>query len=174
MSNKRLAELLVGQFEKNPRWALLLAPVGVWIAYSGISDALANLSLKNKPTQFIQVDRVFQGPNHRGFTVDFVAGKTTDGEAIFYVSKKRARQINVGERMGIVETGDPNFPYKIRSDLDEQLSDIHFSIGSLPFNAMAILGSVLALGGIGWALFGKPKIAAPTDEKKEELSTAGS
>jgi hypothetical protein len=125
--------------------------------YWGISDANFYESLRGKPTQEMKVTDIRSVPNSRGFSVPHVLGETSKGEISFPISAKAARRIEPGQSLPIVETEKASEPYMTRESLDQQLSEIIFSTAGLSFNFIAILGSVLALGALGWGLFGKSK-----------------
>src|SRR4051812_11453951 len=101
---KNLSTYIVNQCQRNPRFAFLVVPLGVWLAYWGLTDAKFYQSLSEKPTQQMKVDRVYSAPNSRGFSVPYVAGETPQGEVSFTISDKAARRIQVGEELMFVET----------------------------------------------------------------------
>jgi len=154
---KNLSNYIVEQCKRNPRLAFLLVPVGAFLVYFGVTGARFYQSLSSKPTQQMTVDRVFDAPNSRGFSVPHVAGQTAQGELSFPISPKEARRIQVGQLLMFVEANSSTEPYVTRETLDSQLSGIQFSVVGLPINHIALLGCALSLGAIGWGLFAKPK-----------------
>jgi hypothetical protein len=158
---KNLSGSLVDAAEQNPRRAFLAIPLGAALIWWGTADAKYFQSMREKPTHQLRVTSVHDAPNHRGFNAPHVFGETPAGEVSFMVSPKESRRIEPGQEFEIIETGDSTRPYVTRETLDSQLSSIYFNVGPFPFNHIAILGSVIALGGLGWGLFGKGK-AAPT------------
>jgi hypothetical protein len=165
---KGIAESIVKACEKNPRLAFFLIPFGVLIAYWGISDAKYYQSLSDRPTQVMTVVAVESKPNHRGFSAPHVTGTTAEGEVSVPVSAKTARQVQIGEELGFVETNDSTRPYVLRSILDSQLSQIYFKIAGLPFNFVALLGAAIAIFACAWGAFAKPKGVTPDATGKPE------
>jgi hypothetical protein len=158
---KTLSEKIVNACEQNPRLAFLVIPLGAALIWWGIADAKYFQSMRDKPTNKMQVTSVHNAPNSRGFSAPHVFGETPNGEVSFMVSAKEARRIEPGQDLEFVETGDSNRPFLTRETLDGQLSGIYFSVAGLPFNHIAILGGAIALGALGWGLFGKAKVADP-------------
>ena len=154
---KNLSTYIVNQCQRNPRLAFLLIPLGAGLVYWGVTDAKFYQSLSSKPTRQMKVDRVYDAPHSRGFSAPHVAGQTPQGEVIFPISARAAREIQVGEDLAFVEANDSTTPYVTRKTLDGQLSGIRFSVAGSPINDIALLGSAICLGAIGWGLFGKPK-----------------
>lgn len=169
--SKNVSESTVSMCEQNPRMAFLVIPLGLVLVFWGIKDAKYYQTLRDKPTRQMKVVDVHDATNSRGFSIPHVFGETADGEVSFPVSSKASRRIQPGEQMQIVETTDPGNPYMTRDSLDSQLSSIYFSVGGQPINHIAILGIVLALGALGWGLFGKPKLAETPS--KETASSTG-
>jgi hypothetical protein len=156
---KNLSESIFNACEKNPRLAFFVIPLGVLIIWWAGADAKYFQSMREKPTYQMHVTSVHDAPNSRGFSAPHVFGETPNGEVSFIVSTKEADRIQPGQDLQIVETGDSSSPYLTREALEEQLSGIYFSVAGLPVNTIVILGSVIALGALGWGLFGKAKAA---------------
>lgn len=156
---KNLSGSIVDACERNPRLAFFVIPLGAALIWWGGSDAKYFQSMREKPSLKMHVTSVHNAPNSRGFSAPHVFGDTPKGEVSFMVSAKESRRIQPDQDLQIVETGDSNRPYVTRETLDGQLSGIYFSVGGFPFNHIAILGSVIALGALGWGLFGKAKVA---------------
>ena len=155
---KKLSGSIVNACEKNPRLAFFVIPLGAALIWWGSADAKYFQSMREKPTHQMHVTSVHDAPNSRGFSAPHVFGETPNGEVSFMVSPKEARGIEPGQDLQIVETSDSSRPYLTRETLDGQLSGIWFSVAGLPFNHIAVLGFVIALGALGWGLFGKPKV----------------
>jgi len=158
-ASKGLSEYIVNQCQKNPRIAFFVVPFGPLIAYWGISDAKRYQSLSALPTHTMTVVEVGSRPNHRGFSAPHVIGETPDGEVAIPVSAKRARQVQIGEEVGFVETSNEPGRYVLRSTVDEQAADVFFTVAGLPFNAVATLGAAIAIVAAAWGAFAKPKPA---------------
>lgn len=154
---KNLSGSVVNACEQNPRLAFFVIPLGTALIWWGSADAKYFQSMREKPTHQMHVTSVHNAPNSRGFSAPHVFGETPKGEVSFMVSKNEARRIQPGENLQIIETSDSSRPYLTRETLDGQLSSIYFSVAGLPFNHIAILGLVIALGALGWGLFGKAK-----------------
>lgn len=156
---KNLSRSIVDACEQNPRLAFLVIPLGAALIWWGSADAKYFQSMRAKPSYEMHVTSVHDAPNSRGFSAPHVFGETPDGEVSFMVSASEARRIQPGQDLQIVETSDSSRPYLTRETLDGQLSGIYFTVAGLPFNHIAILGLVIALGALGWGLFGKAKVA---------------
>lgn len=165
---KGIAESIVNACEKNPRLAFFLIPFGALIAYWGIADAKYYQSLSDRPTRMMTVVAVESKPNHRGFNAPHVTGTTAEGEVSVPVSAKTARQVQLGEELGFVETNDTTRPYVLRTILDSQLSQIYFKVAGLPFNFVALMGSAIGIFAGAWGAFAKPKVGAPAEAAKPE------
>ena len=153
----KVSGAIVNACEQNPRLAFLVIPLGAALIWWGAADAKYFQSMRDRPTVKMQVKDVRSAPNSRGFPAPHVFGDTPNGEVSFMVSPKEARRIEPGQELQIIETSDSSRPYLTRETLDGQLSGIFFTVAGLPFNHIALLGSVIALGALGWGLFGKPK-----------------
>lgn len=156
---KNLSGSIMNACEQNPRLAFFVIPLGAALIWWGGADAKYFQSMREKPTYKMHVTDVHNAPNSRGFSAPHVFGETPKGEVSFMVSAKEARRIQPGQDLQIVETNDSSRPYLTRETLDGQLSGIYFSVAGFPVNHIAILGSVIALGALGWGLFGKAKVA---------------
>jgi len=156
---KNLSESIVNSCEQNPRLAFCVIPLGAVLIWWGGSDAKYFQSMREKPAFQMQVTDVRSAPNSRGFPAPHVFGETPKGEVSFMVSANEARRIQPGQDLQIIETGDSSRPYLTRETLDGQLSGIFFTVAGFPFNHIALLGSAIALGALGWGLFGKAKTA---------------
>jgi len=156
---KNLSGSIVNACEQNPRLAFFVIPLGAALIWWGSADAKYFQSMRDKPTYQMHVTSVRNAPNSRGFSAPHVFGETPNGEVSFMVSAKESRRIQPGQDLQIIETSDSSRPYLTRETLDGQLSGIYFSVAGLPFNHIAILGFAIALGALGWGLFGKAKVA---------------
>lgn len=159
---KYLSGQIMEACERNPRLAFFIIPLGALLIWWGGSDSKRYQSMRGNPTQQLHVTSVEDAPNSKGFSVPHVFGKTPNGEVSFVVSFKEARQIEAGQNIEIVETGESDIPYMTRQSLDEQLEDIFFTVAGQPFNFISLLGAVIVLGALGWGLFGKAKAADST------------
>jgi hypothetical protein len=160
---KNLSTYIVEKCKQNPRFAFVLIPMGAFLAYFGLADAKFYQSLRDKPVVPMKVELIYEAPNSRGFFVPHVAGTTPQGEVSFSISDKEARQFHEGQELQIIETNDPNRLYVTRDTLNEQLAEIRFSVAGFPVNTIVLLGSAIALGGLAWGLFAKPKLTESVD-----------
>ena len=160
-ASKGFSEKIIDKCIENPKFAFLVVPLGLWLILWGISSASYYRALVNRPTQVMQDVSIVSKPNHRGFTIPHVVGKSSDREISIPISAKDARRLEMGDKMAFVETGDNSGKYVLRSDVDEQSSSIFFTIAGIPFNHISILGLVLAIGALAWGLIAKPKAATP-------------
>jgi hypothetical protein len=156
---KNLSHYIFEKCKQNPRFAFVLIPLGAFLAFFGLRDATFYQSLRDKPVREMKVERIYDAPNSRGFSVPHVAGTTPEGEVSFPISDKEARQIHEGEQLQFVETNNSTTPYVTHDTLTAQLSGIRFSVAGFPINDIGLFGFAFALCGLAWGLFGKPKPA---------------
>jgi hypothetical protein len=155
--SKKFSEKIVDKCIENPKLAFLLVPLGLVLVAWGISDARHYRLLADRPTQRMTDVTMESRPNDRGFTIPHVVGKLADKEVTIPISAKRARQLEIGNAMEIVETADNSGQYVLRSSVDGQTSSILFTIAGMPFNHIAILGLVITIGACAWGVFAKGK-----------------
>ena len=158
-ASKGFSEKIVDKCLENPKFAFLLVPFGIALVLWGISDAKYYRLLAGRPTQTMQDVSIVSKPNDRGFTIPHVVGKSGDKEISIPISAKAARRIEMGDEMAFVETVDNSDQYLLRSAVDGQTSSIFFTIAGIPFNHIAILGLVIAIGACIWGAIAKPKNA---------------
>jgi len=158
-ASKGLAEKIVDKCLENPKFAFLLLPVGIALVLWGISDAQYYRSLAGRPTQTMKNVSIVSKPNDRGFTIPHVVGKSADKEVSIPISAKAARRLEIVDEMEFIEAADNSGKYLLRSSVDGQTSSIFFNIAGIPFNHIAILGLVIAIGACAWGAIAKPKKA---------------
>lgn len=156
-ATKGLAEKIVDKCLENPKFAFLVAPLGIALLLWGISDARYYRSLADRPTRTMKDVRIESRPNDRGFTIPHVVGKSDGKEISIPISAKAARRLEIGDGMEFVETAENSGQYLLRSSVDEQTSSIFFNVAGIPFNHIAILGLVIAIGACLWGAIAKPK-----------------
>jgi hypothetical protein len=160
---KGLSEWIIEQCERNPKYAFFLIPLGLVIGYWAISDARYYKSLRDQPTQTMKDVSVATKPNDRGFTAPFVVGKSGDREISIPIGFKTARNTTFPNEVDFVETKDNPPKYVLRSTLDEQTSQVYFTVAGMPFNFVGILGAGIALAACAWGLLAKPKHGKTTE-----------
>lgn len=115
-------------------------------------------SLRYRPTQSMKVEDVVSKLNHRGFPIPHVTGLASLGEVNIPVSTKAARQVQIGETLEFIETNDKTREYMMRTTLDDQLSQIWFTIAGYPVNFIALFGVCDIRGSTCVGSFRKTKI----------------
>lgn len=156
-ASKGLAETIVDKCLENPKFAFFVVPLGIALVLWGVSDARYYRSLVDRPTETMSDISIESRPNSRGFTTPHVVG-TSDGKEISIpVSAKAARRFEIVDELEFVETAEDSGEYLLRSSVDDQASSIVFDIAGIPFNHIAILGLVIAIGAGLWGAIAKPK-----------------
>jgi hypothetical protein len=163
-----LSAYIVDKCKSTPRFAFVLIPLGGFIACFALADAKFYQALRDKPALQMKVERIYDAPNSRGFSAPHVAGKTPQGEVNFPISQKEARRIQEGQDLQFVATSSSTIPYVTRDTLETQLAEIYFSAAGYPVNAIGLLGFAVALGGLGWGLFAKPKPTVSVNSTSNE------